>query len=143
MIGYYDPDSLKVEEASGIISFINAADGTDIHEVSITTGKEARRVANALQDQIKHGVTGLNGGFRKIQGIFTRLSDCPTDGIITESDMRETPIRATFDTGPDGLPERGICIALGEMVEGALMTDRMKLAPLPPMPSPQHGMQIS
>ena len=137
MLGYYDPDSLRLQKTSGVISFINAADATDIREVSINTCKEARRIASALQDQIKHGVAGFNGRVRKVQGIFTHLPDSPGDGIIADHNTRQqTPIRMEFDADPDDIPDRGICITIGEMVDGALMAWRMKISPLAPIPAP-------
>jgi hypothetical protein len=39
------------------------------------------------------------------------------------------------------VPARGVCIAIGEMVDGALMVDRLTLAPIAPMPMPNPGMQ--
>jgi hypothetical protein len=41
-----------------------------------------------------------------------------------------------FDIAPGDLPSRGLCIAIGEMVDGALMVQRMTLAPIAPTPIP-------
>ena len=137
MLGYYDPDSLRLQKTDGVISFINAADVTDIREVQITTGKDARRIIGALKDQIKHDLAGLNGRVRKVQGIFTHLPDSPGDGVIADTDTnQQTPVRMEFDTAPEDIPDRGICIAIGEMVDGALMAWQMIVDPLAPMPAP-------
>ena len=140
MIGYFDPDSLQINETNASITFINATDNTDTHEVSITTSKDAKRVIRALKDQTQHGFAGLNGIFKKARGILTMLpgNNEFKDGIITDPDSRkEIPVRMNFNTKTDELPNRSICIAVGEVMEGALMVDRMTIAPIAPIPAPQ------
>jgi hypothetical protein len=142
MIGYFDPESLKIGETEGVITFVNAADGGDVQEIRIENRKDAKRIIAALKDQMEHGIAGLNGRFRKVQGTFARLPDSHQEGIITDANGRkETPVRIGFELKPGELPGRGICIAIGEMVEGALMVERMTVAPIAPMPVPQQGMQ--
>lgn len=137
MIGYFDPDSLKVGDADGVISFINASDAGDIKEVRITSPKDAKRVMAALTDQIKHGLAGLDGRFIKVQGTFNRLPESIKDGIIVNAKTgKETPVRLDFEVKPGELPARGLCIAIGEMIDGALMVHRMTMAPIAPTPAP-------
>jgi hypothetical protein len=140
MIGYFDPDSLQVEDSKGVISFVSAADAADVTEIEITTSRDARNIIAALKDQIEHGIAGSEGRFRKVQGVFTRVRESQNEGIIVEGD-KEIPARMSFDVKPGDLPLRGICIAMGEMVEGALMVSRMTLAPIAPIPMPNQGLQ--
>lgn len=140
MIGYFDPDSLIMGETDGVITFINAANGGDVKEVRITTPKQAKQVIAALKDQMEYGIAGLEGRFRKVQGTYSRIPGNNQEGIIVDpSDKKETPIRIGFDIKPHELPHRGICVAIGEMVDGALIVDRMTVAPIAPMPSPQQS----
>ena len=135
MIGYFDPDSLKVDEAEGVISFVNASDANDIHPVRITSASTARTVAAALRDQLTHGLAGFEGRFRKVQGTFRRTPNRHDEGIITQEGT-PVPARMGFDVKPGDLPERGICIAVGEMLDGALSVSRMTLEPIAPLPRP-------
>ena len=142
MIGYYDPDSLKVGETEGVISFINASDANDVKEDQINTQKVAKTVVAALKDQMNHGLAGLNGRFRKVQGTFTRVPGSMSEGIIVDAKGgKEVPVRMGFGVKPGDVPARGVCIAIGEMGDGALMVDRLTLAPIAPMPVPNPGIQ--
>lgn len=142
MLGYFDPESLQVGESEGVISFINAADAADIKRVEINTTKDAKRIIAALNDQMKHGVAGLEGRFKKVQGTFNKLPGSARDGIIVDAKTgKETPVRMSFDIGENDLPSRGLCIAIGEMVDGALLVQRMTLAPIAPTPVPNHQIQ--
>lgn len=144
MLGYFDPDSLKIGKTSGTITFICAADGGKVQEIAINSRKDAARIIAALKDQMDHGIAGLNGRFQKVQGTFARLPDSEQEGIITDpNNFKETPVRIGFEMKSGDLPSRGICIAIGEMVEGALMVERMTIAPLAPTPAPQPGMKPS
>lgn len=142
MIGFFDPDSLKIGETSASISFVNAADVNDVHEVIINSIEDAQRVQTALQDQLTLGITSLNGSYMKVQGTFTKSPGSHNEGIIVDAGKarrdgnREVPVRMAFDTKEGQLPDRGICIAVGEMVEGALMVFRITLAPISPIPAP-------
>ncbi|MFX4300064.1 hypothetical protein [Pseudosulfitobacter pseudonitzschiae] len=137
MIGYFDPDSLKVGDADGVISFINASDAEDIKEVRIASTNDAKRVISALKDQIKNGLAGLDGRFEKVQGTFNRLPGSTRDGIIVNPGTgKETPVRMDFDVKSGDLPARGLCVAIGEMIDGALMIHRMTMAPIAPTPVP-------
>lgn len=140
MIGYYDPDTLKVGESEGVISFVNAADAKDVTEVRITTVKQAKSVVAALKDQITHGLAGSEGSFRKVRGTFVRLPDSHNEGVITDGKAK-VPARMGFEVKQGDLPLRGLCIAMGEMVDGALMVSRMTLAPIGPIPSPNQAIQ--
>jgi hypothetical protein len=142
MIGYFDPDTLKVEENRGSISFVNAADGDDVQEVEIASTNDAKTILAALNDQMTFGIAGRHGSFRKVQGTFTRNPGSKNEGIILDPDTgNEIPVRMAFDVKPNDLPGRGICIAVGEMIEGALMVERITVAPIAPMPVPQQGIQ--
>lgn len=142
MIGYFDPDSLKLGETDGVITFISASNGSETHEVRIENRKDTKRIVAALKDQMDHGMAGLNGRFKKVQGTFASIPQNPKEGIITDPKSRkETPVRIGFDVKPEALPKRGLCVAIGEMVDGALMVERMTIAPIAPMPAPQQGMQ--
>ena len=141
MLGYYDPESLQVEETEAAITFISAADHQDKTRVHVKTRSELKRVADGLTDQALHGIAGTDGRVRKVQGTFSRVKGSLRDGIITDAMSRkQTPVRLTFRA--DGsLPSTGLCIALGEMVDGALMVSKMTVAPMGTVPLPLHGPQ--
>lgn len=142
MLVYFDPSSYTETETSGEITCVNASDANDRHVVPIRTRKQAQAVIDALKDQIKHGVAGKNGRFRKVQGTFFRIENT-ADGIIRSESGKETPVRMDFDLSGTSMPDRGVCIAVGEFVDGALMVERMTLAPIAPTPQPMPQPTIS
>lgn len=137
MLGYYDPETLKVRENDAEILFRSASDASHTELVHIKTKLDARRVTNGLKDQQQHGLAGLNGRFRKVQGTFALVPGSKNEGIITTPGSgKQTPARLDFALAKENLPKVGICVAVGEFVDGALLVDSIAISAMTPIPMP-------
>lgn len=138
MFGYYDPESLTVENDHARLSFINAMNADDIHEVRIETRKDAERIKSALRAQRDHAIGVLDGTITRIAGSLRVTEGYPDEGVIIDRENRRTAVKMGFMPQEGELPRDSICVAVGYMQNGALHTAKLLMRPITPAQAPEN-----
>ena len=128
MFGFYDPQSLTIEEDKASILFINARDINDIHVVEITTPEEARRIEASLETQKVMKITALDGEIVQKYGLIVMSVSSPGEGVIQVPGERNVPFVLDFEPPESGLPPKTRGLVFGYQKDGALVVDRIAVS---------------
>ncbi len=134
MFGYYDPETLDVQERTAEIDFIEAASG-ETRRVSISGSSHARQIAHSMGDQCVHKIAAMAGPMRAVRGSMVFLPGDPDSGLIAPEggSGKPVPLRLAFDVSHGDLPSSGYAIVQGAETDGAILVNRIaiKAAPSP------------
>lgn len=136
MFGYYDPESLTLDEGRHVMNFISAGNIDDVTRIVIDTREKAAEVIAALGEQKAHFIAWLGGGIERVSGSLRVSESHPDEGVMQTKDGRIVPIKMDFTPAQDQIPRFSLCVATGVREHGALRVAKMIVQPIGPSANP-------
>ena len=134
MFGFYDPQSLSVEQDKASILFINARDADDIHVVEASSPDEVAQIRKGLENQQSMKISALGCDVVRMSGLIIMSQASPGEGIIQSRENGNIPFVLDFDIPKEQLPQKTRGMVLGFKQDGALIVDRIAVHSGEPTP---------